>query len=50
MSSSEGEGQFSFTKIDYLLLVGGPSGQLDFVLRALRALRPCDPHNDVVIG
>ena len=32
------------------LLVGGPSGRLDFVLRALRALRPCDPHNDVVIG
>ena len=32
------------------LLVGGPSGQLDYVLRALRALRPCDPHNDVVIG
>ena len=29
------------------LLVGGPSGRLlallDFVLRALRALRPCDP-------
>ena len=32
------------------LLVGGPSGRLDFVLRALRALRPFDPHNDVVIG
>ena len=32
------------------LLIGGPSGGLDFVLRALRALRPCDPHNDVVIG
>ena len=32
------------------LLVGGPSGHLDFVLRALRTLRPCDPHNDVVIG
>ena len=31
------------------LLVGGPLGQLDFVLRALRALRPCDPRNDVVI-
>ena len=30
------------------LLVGGPSGRLDFVLRALRALRPCDPRNDVV--
>ena len=28
----------------------GPSGLLDFVLRALRALRPGDPHNDVVIG
>ena len=25
------------------LLVGGPSGHLDFVLRALRALRPCHP-------
>ena len=24
----------------------GPSGLLDFVLRALRALRPCDPRND----
>ena len=30
------------------LLVGGPSGQLDFILRALRALRPSDPRNDVV--
>ena len=30
------------------LLVGGPSGRLDFVLRALRALTPCDPRNDVV--
>ena len=30
------------------LLVGGPSGRLDFVLRALRALGPCDSHNDVV--
>ena len=28
----------------------GPSGLLDFVLRALRALRPCDPRNGVVIG
>ena len=27
------------------LLVGGPSGLLDFVLRALQALRPCDPRN-----
>ena len=27
------------------LLVGGPSGRLDFVLRALRALRPCDPRS-----
>ena len=25
------------------LLSRGPSGLLDFVLRALRALRPCDP-------
>ena len=33
-----------------ILLVGGPSGRLDFVLRALRALRPGDPRNDVVIG
>ena len=32
------------------LLLGGPSGRLDFVLRALRALRPGDPRNDVVIG
>ena len=24
-------------------LAGGPSGLLDFVLHALRALRPCDP-------
>ena len=32
------------------LLVWGPSGLLDFVLRALRALRPCDPrhHYDYV--
>ena len=29
-------------------LVDGPSGQLDFVLRTLWALRPCDPRNDVV--
>ena len=28
----------------------GPSGLLDFVLCALRALRPCDPRNDAVIG
>ena len=27
------------------LLVGGPSGPLDFVLCALRVLRPCDPRN-----
>ena len=27
-----------------------PFGPLDFVLRALRALRPGDPRNDVVIG
>ena len=27
------------------LLVCGPLGLLDFVLRALRALRPCDPRN-----
>ena len=32
------------------LLFGGPSGRLDFVHRALRALRPCEPRNDVVIG
>ena len=31
-------------------MVGGPLGRLDFVLRALRALRACDPRNDVVIG
>ena len=29
------------------LLVCGPSSRLDFVLRALWALRPCDPRNDV---
>ena len=28
-------------------LVCGPSGLLDFVLRALRALRPCDPRDNV---
>ena len=28
----------------------GPSGLLDFVLRALRALRPCDPRNGAMIG
>ena len=27
------------------LLVSGPSGRLDFVLRALRAFRPCDPRS-----
>ena len=32
------------------LLVCGPSGLFDFVLLALRALRPCDPCNDAVIG
>ena len=26
----------------------GPSGLLDFVLRALRALRPCDPRNGAI--
>ena len=30
------------------LLAGGPSGRLDFVLRALWVLRPCDPHNWIV--
>ena len=29
-------------------LVGGPSVLLDFVLHALRALRPCDPRNDAL--
>ena len=28
----------------------GPSDLLDFVLRALRAFRPCDPHNGAFIG
>ena len=28
----------------------GPSGLLDFVLRALRALRPCDPRDCAMIG
>ena len=28
----------------------GPSGLLDFVLRALRALRLCDPRNGAMIG
>ena len=27
----------------------GPSGLLDFVLRALRALRPCDPRNSASV-
>ena len=27
-------------------LVSGPSGLLDFVLRAPRALRPCDPRHN----
>ena len=27
-----------------------PSGILDFVLRALRALRPCDPRTDAGVG
>ena len=30
-----------------ILLVCGPSGLLDFVLRALQALRPCDRHTVV---
>ena len=29
---------------------GGLSGLLDFVIRALRALRPCDPRDGAVIG
>ena len=32
------------------LLVGGPSGHLDFVLRALRALRPCHPDGVKIVG
>ena len=28
----------------------GPSGLLDFVLRTLRALRPCDPRKGTMIG
>ena len=28
----------------------GPSGLLDNVLHALRALRPCDPHNSAMMG
>ena len=28
----------------------GPSGLFDFVLRALRALRPCDPRNSAMMG
>ena len=28
----------------------GPSGLLDFVLHALRALRPWDPRNGAMIG
>ena len=27
-----------------------PSGLLDFVLRALRALRPCNPRNSAMMG
>ena len=27
----------------------GPSGLLDFVLRALRALRPCDPRISAIM-
>ena len=32
------------------LLGSGPSGLLDFVLHAFRALRPCDPRNGAMIG
>ena len=32
------------------LLACGPSGLLDFVLRALRALRPCYPRDGAMIG
>ena len=32
------------------LVVGGPSGRLDFVIYVLGVLRPGDPRNDVVIG
>ena len=31
-----------------LLVVGGTLGLLDFILRALRVLRPCDSRNDAV--
>ena len=30
-------------------LAFGPSGLLDFVLRTLRALRPCDPRNSAMM-
>ena len=30
------------------ILAGGSSGLLDFILRALQALRPCDPRNDAL--
>ena len=36
--------------MNIFILEGGPSGRLDFVLRALRALRTGDPRNDVVVG
>ena len=36
------------TNFQHQLLIGGPSGRLDFVLRTLWALGPCDPHKDVV--
>ena len=32
------------------LLGSSPLGLLDFVLHALRALRPCDPRNGAMIG
>ena len=36
-----------FDKYEYTRSLDGPSGLLDFVLRALRALRPCDPRRCV---
>ena len=38
----------TFVHMDYYQLyetIDGPSGLLDFVLRALQALRSCDPRN-----
>ena len=42
--------QHMFDASSYRLLGCNPSGLLDNVLHALRALRPCDPRNSAMMG